>query len=393
MLSPVGEVVALRCKRRHCPHCAHLEARELARVLTNDANEGTAPTVAITLTTVDPATTLKTFRHGTQMVFQALRRRFGRGVEYMQIIEFTTGRGRRAGGRRRMHAHSLVKGLPLDALEEAEAIVRGVWRGVTGAYVIEVAQLRTVGGIIGYLGLHHMKPEQAPPPGWEGQRVRWSRGYLGGVTTAAARGRARRELAAERTWWSVERQADDLGLPEEWMEAEFERRMRLRTEASEGGEWRRIRLHPLPAPETAPGTPADALGAPLHARAARGGPGREPAAAMGLERISPLALLDGLQQVTDGGQMLSGLCGGALGIGDAALPSVVHDPNLALDLGHDRQREDDKRRECRQQQSEGRDQERDSLGLPVVPSQHYEDSDDRHEVHEGHAPKEPERPS
>ena len=284
MLSPAGEVVALRCKRRHCPHCAHLEARELARVLTNDANEGTAPTVAITLTTVDPATTLQTFRHGTQMVFQALRRRFGRGVEYMQIIEFTTGRGRRAGGRRRMHAHSLVKGVPLDGLEEAEAIVRGVWRGVTGAYVIEVAQLRTVGGIIGYLGLHHMKPEQAPPPGWEGQRVRWSRGYLGQITTADARARARRELAAERTWWSVERQADDLGLPEEWMEAEFERRMRLRTEASEGGEWRRLRLHPLPAPETAPGTPADALGAPLHARAPAAAPAGLPAAADGTSR-------------------------------------------------------------------------------------------------------------
>jgi hypothetical protein len=274
MLSPAGEVVPLRCKRRHCPYCAHLEARQLARVLTNDANEGVAPTVAITLTTVDPSTTLKTYREGCRYVWRALRRRWA-GLEVCQIIEFTTGEGRRAGGRRRMHGHNLVKGLPLEALAEVEAIVRRIWRRVTGAYVIQVAALRSVGGIIGYTGLHHMKPQQAPPPGWEGQRVRWSRGYLGGISVKDARERARRELASERMWWSIEREAELLGYPDEWVESEHERRMRDRTAASEG-DWRRLRLHPLPEPparpETAPGTRAAALGAPLHARATAAAP-------------------------------------------------------------------------------------------------------------------------
>lgn len=242
LVSPAGEVVPLRCKRRHCPYCAHLEARELARVLTNDANEGTAPTVAITLTTVDPSTDLATFRRGTRNVFRELRRRFG-PVEFMQLIEFTTGRGARSGGHRRMHAHSLVKGIPADGLATAERITRQSWQGVTGAYVIEVAALRSVGGVIGYLGLHHMKPEQAPPEGWEGQRVRWSRGYLGGVRTADARMRARRELAAERLAWTVEREREAGGYSDAWAEREVDRRLASRVASSEG-TWRRLRCHP-----------------------------------------------------------------------------------------------------------------------------------------------------
>lgn len=279
MLSPAGEVVPLRCKRRHCPYCASLESRELSRVLTNDANEGTPPTVVLTLTTVDPATTLATFRRGTKDVFRRLRRRFG-AVEFFSLIEFTTGQGPRSGGRRRMHAHILVKGLPDDALVLVDQLVRETWQGVTGAYVIEVTALRSVGGIVGYLALHHGKIEQMPPEGWEGQRVRWSRGYLGGLTVAAARGRARRELASERTMWSVEQQADVDGLPDEWVDQEYERRMRRRTASSEG-EWRRLRVHPVPNPSTrpepAPGARAAALSAPLHGLCVRRALGRAPA--------------------------------------------------------------------------------------------------------------------
>ena len=163
-----------------------------------------APGWAITLTTSDPDTPAADFREGNAQVWRALRQEFGR-VEYAGLIEFTTGQAARSGGRRRMHSHNLVKADRFDVLT-AEQIVREVWSRVTGAYVIDVAALATVGGAIAYTGIHHRKPEQQPPADWRGMTTRWSRGYLH-RPVAELRQEARDRLRRERFTWCAEREA------------------------------------------------------------------------------------------------------------------------------------------------------------------------------------------
>jgi hypothetical protein len=157
------------------------------------------PTVCITLTTHDPATTPETYRNGSARLFARLRRLYGR-VEYFGAIEFTTGKAAKSGGHRRMHGHYLVKGLPADRVLEIERTTRETWERVTGAYRIEVAALISPGAALGYVGLHHRKASQAPPAPWRGMTERASLGYWS-TPIAELRERARRELAAEAIAW------------------------------------------------------------------------------------------------------------------------------------------------------------------------------------------------
>jgi hypothetical protein len=160
------------------------------------------PTHCIALTTRDPETTAEMYRTASEAVFRRLRRRFGR-VEYFGRIEFTTGRGPRSGGARRIHGHYVVKGLAGVKCEEAEEIVRGSWRRSLArngssfeAWRIEVAELRTPVGAMHYLSLHHAKAEQLPPEGWRGMAERPSRGYFS-RPIADLREEARAQLWAE----------------------------------------------------------------------------------------------------------------------------------------------------------------------------------------------------
>jgi hypothetical protein len=185
----------LRCQRRACSYCGWLRDLEDATCLFLDARDGEQPTLAITLTTATPWEQLDpaVYRDASAQLWRALRRVYGR-VEYCGLIEFTTGRAERSGGHRRMHGHYLVKGIDGDQVLDVERIVREVWARVTGAYVVEVSQLRSAGGAIAYMGLHHRKPEQAAPDGWRGMRLRASQGYWM-VPVADLREAARRHLA------------------------------------------------------------------------------------------------------------------------------------------------------------------------------------------------------
>lgn len=96
-----------------------------------------------------------------------------------------------------MHGHYLVKfrdSTP-DVIE-AEALIRSTWESVTGAYIVEVAELLVPGAAFQYLSLHHQKPQQAPPAGWRGMRSRPSRGYFA-EPVWKLRLRAREELTIE----------------------------------------------------------------------------------------------------------------------------------------------------------------------------------------------------
>jgi len=189
-----SELVGPRCKRRDCGRCWSIRSRQLARCLVLDARVE-APGYCLTLTTRDPDTAPATYRDGSRDVFRRLRRLYGR-VEYFGAIEFTTGKAARSGGRRRMHGHYLLKGLDGVDVLDVEAKVRETWATVTGAWRIEVAALVSPGAALGYLGLHHRKPSQAPPAEWRGMTERASCGYwhrpIADLRTVAAA-----ELAAE----------------------------------------------------------------------------------------------------------------------------------------------------------------------------------------------------
>lgn len=202
----------LRCQRRDCSYCGWLRDLEDATCLFLDARDHEQPTLAITLTTVTPWEQLDpaAYREASKQLWRALRAVYGR-VEYCGLIEFTTGRAARSGGRRRMHGHYLVKGIDPGEVLAVEAIVREVWSRCTGAYVVEVSELRSAGGAIAYMGLHHRKPEQAAPAGWRGMRLRASQGYWG-VPVADLRERARRHLAIRARRWRLEQD----GASPEW---------------------------------------------------------------------------------------------------------------------------------------------------------------------------------
>jgi hypothetical protein len=210
-----GRYVRPRCKRRDCPRCWAIRSRETARCLVLDAAES-MPTLCMTLTTHDPCTLPETYRNGSAVVFRRLRRLYG-DVEYFGAIEFTTGRASRSGGLRRLHGHYLLKGLGADLVLDVERVAIETWERTTGAWRVEVAALRSPGAALGYLGLHHRKPEQAPPSEWRGMTERASKGYWTRPVEELRR-QARAELAAEAIAWRsgcplelAERVVDDRG--------------------------------------------------------------------------------------------------------------------------------------------------------------------------------------
>ena len=204
LLSSQGEVVRGRCRATNrCAYCAKLAAVENAELLALDALVGGAPAIWCVLTTAlaepDPAH----FYAGRRKVFLALKRRWP-DCEYAALVEFTTGYGERSGGRRRPHWNLLLKGIPADAIDEAQEIVRRVWCQRDELQAKPAAQfvglVSEVGGLLRYIALHFQKESQAPPEGWRGHRFLHSRGYLA-TSTPEARAAARESLAFKRELW------------------------------------------------------------------------------------------------------------------------------------------------------------------------------------------------
>lgn len=142
-----------------------------------DALRGPAPTVSLTVTTVKAHTEPAVFRRDVEQLFKALRRRAPE-AEYLGRIEFTTGKGKNSGGHRRIHQHTLVKGVGMDQVGDLDDELRSLWHARTGAHRVELAELRSAAGAAHYLTTHHSKASQAPAKGWTGRRLRASRGYF-----------------------------------------------------------------------------------------------------------------------------------------------------------------------------------------------------------------------
>lgn len=160
-----------------CAYCAYQTVIENMVVVGLDAERFGHPRHGLTLTTRDPVTSPAAFRRDVEKTMKALRR-LDPWLQYLGMVEFTSGRGARSGGHRRIHQHLLLKNVNAPA-DDLEAVVQRVWEQRTGASRVELRELRSAGGATAYLLAHHHKRDQAPPPGWSGKRLRSSRSYYG----------------------------------------------------------------------------------------------------------------------------------------------------------------------------------------------------------------------
>jgi hypothetical protein len=174
-------------------------AVENSEALALDAVEsGNAPTIWMVLTTRTATGEARRFYKSRECLMRSIKRRWS-GAEYAALVEFTTGYGKRSGGRRRPHWNVLLKSVPVDAVEELRQVVAEVWCAredaePRGQYVGAVSE---VGGLMRYIALHFQKESQAPPKGWRGHRFIKSRGYFG-RPMPKVREEARRSLRLKR---------------------------------------------------------------------------------------------------------------------------------------------------------------------------------------------------
>lgn len=201
-----------RCRATNlCPYCAIQSAHENAKMLALDALDGPAPELVAILGTRTATDDPEPFYDGRRLIMRALRRRWP-SAEYASQCEFTTGKGKRAGGQRRPHWNLLFKGIPASDVDQVREVVREVWcRHVDAEPEAQyVEELRDAAALMRYVAMHFQKESQAPPRGWKGQRFNCSRGYFYGRTRAEMRRLARAELQRERELWKVAQAAPEL---------------------------------------------------------------------------------------------------------------------------------------------------------------------------------------
>jgi hypothetical protein len=246
-LTPTGTLVPVRCGSPNlCSYCAFMSAAIDGMMVLLDALDNSAPTISLTVTTQKAHTEPQDFRRDVEQLFKAIRRRAPE-VEYLGRIEFTTGEGKRSGGHRRINQHTLVKGLDPHTAAVIQDDVVGLWKRRTGAYRVELAQLRSAAGAAHYLTTHHSKATQAPSKGWTGRRLRASRGYFAkpGAERRAEAAAVLRDRRAERRLLDL---LEEQGLTPSGVRARLGRHPARRHRA---GRPRR-RVHPTCADTTCP---------------------------------------------------------------------------------------------------------------------------------------------
>jgi hypothetical protein len=193
LLSSQGEVVRGRCRATNlCAYCARLFAVETSEMLLLDAMEH-APGLYAVLTArelLDRAVC----RGHLDALRRSLRRRWPT-IEWAVLVEF-----QRRGA---LHLNLLVKGVPVDDVDELHARICRVWcRRVDAEPQAQfVGAVGAAEGLVRYVTQHFMKPSQAPPIGWQGHRYSATRGYLvrpAAVMRDEARTSLRRKRAVRR---------------------------------------------------------------------------------------------------------------------------------------------------------------------------------------------------
>src|SRR4051812_2231657 len=190
-----GELLPGRCRATNlCRYCQTLYVVETVEMLTLDAMEY-APSLWCVLTAREHLTRAECRRHLEQLR-RSLRKRWP-AVEWFVQVEF-----QRRGA---LHLNLLVKGVPVEALDELRALVTGVWCARVDALPVGqwFGEVQDGVGVVRYLSkmlAHGLKAEQAPPIGWRGHRTSQTRGYL--VRPAAVmREEARAALRLKRKLW------------------------------------------------------------------------------------------------------------------------------------------------------------------------------------------------
>jgi hypothetical protein len=196
-----GEVhlCPLGCGRNTCPVCRRRNVLVTAAMHgINAAESSTPPTHAVLSTTRDWADDA-TMREGWAQFARRVRKQVAPSTEYAWFREWTTGQGLKSDGIRRTHYHSVWTQLDDDQAAAVAEISNDVWGRLTRATSEKAHGSQRVydaGGLARYIaGLvgHHLKSNQAPPPGWAGRRTGSSRGYY---AVDARELRARAKLAA-----------------------------------------------------------------------------------------------------------------------------------------------------------------------------------------------------
>ena len=202
LLNDRGEAVRGRCRATNlCAYCARLAAVENSELLALDALAGIAPTIWAVLTTRTATLETARFYRSREAVLKALRRRWPQ-CEIAALVEFTTGYGKRSGGRRRPHWNLLIKGIPREHVDQVRDVIVSTWTAREDATreAQHVGVIKDAGGLMRYIALHFQKESQKPPAGWRGHRFLKTRGYLG-TSTPEAREAARRSLRFKRELW------------------------------------------------------------------------------------------------------------------------------------------------------------------------------------------------
>ena len=224
-----GVWAPMPCRLNSCLVCYRMKSFERAQMVYLDALVE-APRYALTFTTLEPVWNAAVFREGRRQVQRSLRDRFGRW-ESLDFIEQTTGKAPRSGGHKRGHAHSAAKCDEPGAVLEIESIIVPIWKRITGAWQVNVAELASAGGTLAYLtlnlALEKGKAAQAPVDLPKGTRtLRASRGYWS-RPVADLRVEAREHNAMRRFSWALEQEGASPELVAEAVELEsLERRLR-----------------------------------------------------------------------------------------------------------------------------------------------------------------------
>ena len=201
-----GQLVRGRCGSVNlCDYCAQLASIENTALLTLDAMLGTSPVVLAILTTRKATTDPKPFYRARSELYRALKRRYGPQVAYAALVEFTTGYGPQSGGKRRPHWNLLLKGVPVDQVDDVREVIVSTWCKHIDAkpQAQYVERLQDAAAAIRYVANHFQKASQHPPKGWKGHRFTRSRNYLW-TDTATARAQAKEKVQMERELWKAE---------------------------------------------------------------------------------------------------------------------------------------------------------------------------------------------
>lgn len=273
--STLGDLIPGRCKATNlCEYCAMLTGIENCEVLWQDALTNTAPTLWTVLGTRAATLDMATFRTARTMVLRAARESFPE-AECATLVEYTTGYGDRAGGKRRPHWNFTWKGV--EDAEKLHAVILDPWlRHVDAtrkAHAFDrcVRPIHEMGGLSRYLADHLTKESQRPPKGFRGHRFRTSRGYLA-EPLPQAREKARDALRLRRELWKLRTEvvvgADGQEVPLTSVLDAWEIDQMAQRNAYEKAElgWQLVRLVDLPDGFDADGQPTGYVTTPLPVR-------------------------------------------------------------------------------------------------------------------------------